>query len=842
MSLLLDALKKAAEQKAEKNKQETAETGSSDETLIETAAEDVSELEDGGLRSPQRGMQDETEIDNSDFDTRLERTRVEPEDGTETRLDKPDQTETETRSASAQMQTGEDETIIFAEEDVSDFMGEPRYVDREERVLEDETELSQLAPREDETGVGEPASRPQDDETDLSQLAPSEDETGVGELASRPQGDETDLSQLAPGEDETDVGELVSRPQGDETDLSQLAPGDDETAVDQQTPAVRGDETDLSQLAPREDDTDISKPFEPARAATGEGTEIGQAPAAQDETSGVATEVDAEDETDISVPPRSVADLEHAAAQQAEADQDSDVFDEDMSLLLVERDQTNLTGPTSATDPKVTQDPAQALQAEAGGDEELALVDTTQHRLPNEVAAGATVTSATTNVNQDTQTTRSATTSTQTSTRTYAPDNYDRTLMRLPSDDASKLFAGMKSDSDVVMTPEYAKKVFQSKSSAQRMQQYKIYGGIAFAILLVIAVYGLFEFQAQQENIDTSLRPLKRDPMPGLIRPKVAPTDESLFAEAEIDARTLSLLEGTESSGEPAVDDGSAAASNVEAEVQPATEAAAAEGDESAATATQTLQQEAPQEETISRTIARQDSGQTSDVSAPVEVATQIDAAEPAAGAAQTQAGSDSSTLEISSSQRPEQKQAWLREAYDAYQAGNDELALGLYNKVLEVDPGNRNALLARAAIYVQNNNSADAIRDYQKLLLANPKDSLAMTSLITVANYSPRETETQLKLMIRENPDSPYLNFALANTYSAQERWREAQGYYFRALQGNPGDPNYAYNLAVSLEHIAQPRAAIAYYQRALDNYGNGLATFSRDVVDQRLEVLKKL
>jgi tetratricopeptide (TPR) repeat protein len=95
---------------------------------------------------------------------------------------------------------------------------------------------------------------------------------------------------------------------------------------------------------------------------------------------------------------------------------------------------------------------------------------------------------------------------------------------------------------------------------------------------------------------------------------------------------------------------------------------------------------------------------------------------------------------------------------------------------------------------------------------------------------------------MIRENPDSPYLNFALANTYSAQERWREAQGYYFRALQGNPGDPNYAYNLAVSLEHIAQPRAAIAYYQRALDNYGNGLATFSRDVVDQRLEVLKKL
>jgi len=167
---------------------------------------------------------------------------------------------------------------------------------------------------------------------------------------------------------------------------------------------------------------------------------------------------------------------------------------------------------------------------------------------------------------------------------------------------------------------------------------------------------------------------------------------------------------------------------------------------------------------------------------------------------------------------------------------------MSLYNKVLEVDPQNRNALLARAAIHVQGNNSHDAIRDYQTLLLANPKDSLAMASLIAVANYAPQDTETQLKLMIRDEPDSPYLNFALANSYGAQNRWQEAQGHYFRALENNPGDPNYAYNLAVSLEHISQPRAAISYYRRALNNFNNGLATFSREVVDQRLELLGKL
>ena len=183
-----------------------------------------------------------------------------------------------------------------------------------------------------------------------------------------------------------------------------------------------------------------------------------------------------------------------------------------------------------------------------------------------------------------------------------------------------------------------------------------------------------------------------------------------------------------------------------------------------------------------------------------------------------------------------------LREAYAAYQAGDDEAALAKYNQVLEIDPSNRNALLARAAIAVQNDNAADAIGDYRTLLLANPKDSLAMTSLITVANVSPEDAVSQLKLMIRDEPDSPYLNFALANAYGAQDRWLEAQGHYFTALENNPGDPNYAYNLAVSLEHIAKPRVALSYYQRALDNFDNGLAMFSRDVVDQRLEMLGKL
>ena len=76
----------------------------------------------------------------------------------------------------------------------------------------------------------------------------------------------------------------------------------------------------------------------------------------------------------------------------------------------------------------------------------------------------------------------------------------------------------MKNESDAVMTPDYAKKVFRSKSSAQSLQGFKLYAGIMVVIILAIGIFGAFEFQDESNKIDTSLRSLKRDPMPGLIK------------------------------------------------------------------------------------------------------------------------------------------------------------------------------------------------------------------------------------------------------------------------------------------------------------------------------------
>ena len=413
-----------------------------------------------------------------------------------------------------------------------------------------------------------------------------------------------------------------------------------------------------------------------------------------------------------------------------------------------------------------------------------------------------------------------------TSTRTYAPDNYDRTLIRVDQGDATKLFSGMKSESDVVMTPDYAKKVFISKSSVQRIYNYKIYTGVAAAILLVILIFGLFEYEENLENIDNSLRALKRDPMPNLPKRSAVKEQTNLFeqtGDGEIDTKTLALIEnaGDLSKITPKATEATEAIeedSNVEVSGTIKSSEAAAETtkDNSVVKVVDTEKVE------NNKVVAKAKTTVTRNSNNDVETSTK--------------------NLQIVSKSAITDKDRLLKDAYAAYQRGDNSTALQKYNQVLAEDSGNRNALLARAAINVQNDNSAAAIQDYQKLLITNPKDSLAMSSLLTVASISPAKSESQLKNMIRDEPQSPHLNFALANVYGAQNRWQEAQTFYFTALENNPTDPNYAYNLAVSLEHIAKPKVAVTYYQRALTNFNNGLATFNREVVDQRVEILQQL
>jgi tetratricopeptide (TPR) repeat protein len=88
--------------------------------------------------------------------------------------------------------------------------------------------------------------------------------------------------------------------------------------------------------------------------------------------------------------------------------------------------------------------------------------------------------------------------------------------------------------------------------------------------------------------------------------------------------------------------------------------------------------------------------------------------------------------------------------------------------------------------------------------------------------------------------PTSAYIHSSLGNIYARQHQWTQAQQAYFEAYHYDNTRADYAYNLAISLDHLNQPRLAIIYYQQALQLARNQTIQFSLPIVQRRLQVLQ--
>ncbi len=159
------------------------------------------------------------------------------------------------------------------------------------------------------------------------------------------------------------------------------------------------------------------------------------------------------------------------------------------------------------------------------------------------------------------------------------------------------------------------------------------------------------------------------------------------------------------------------------------------------------------------------------------------------------------------------------------------------YARVLRSDPRNRNALLGLGAIAVREGRWDEASERYAALLRLDPRDSIAQAGLISVhENVDPLRGESQIKILLRAEPDAPHLHFTLGNMYAEQNRWGEAQSAYFAAYRLQSGNPDYAYNLAVSLDQLGKAAAAADYYRQALELATENGAVFDQPGVRDRL------
>lgn len=182
-----------------------------------------------------------------------------------------------------------------------------------------------------------------------------------------------------------------------------------------------------------------------------------------------------------------------------------------------------------------------------------------------------------------------------------------------------------------------------------------------------------------------------------------------------------------------------------------------------------------------------------------------------------------------------------LAEAWAALQRGDLAAAESLYRSVLDADPRQVDAEFALAALAHVRGDVNAARAGYRRVLQSVPGHPRAWAGLAELANATEwDELESRLRQLLAERADAA-VHFALGNLLARQQRWADAQLEYFAAASLEPRSADYAFNVAVALDHIGKRPAAASWYGRALELFRAGQpARFDAATVLGRLAQLE--
>ncbi len=197
-------------------------------------------------------------------------------------------------------------------------------------------------------------------------------------------------------------------------------------------------------------------------------------------------------------------------------------------------------------------------------------------------------------------------------------------------------------------------------------------------------------------------------------------------------------------------------------------------------------------------------------------------------------------TFSIQKATRPDSFGCWLNRAWQAYQAGKLDLARRNYLTAHRLAPKDLDALLGLAAVAVRERRVQEAHGWYRRVLVLDPRNPHALAGLATLDRQGGfARAESLLRQQLKKSPKNAVLYFALGNLHARQNHWPQAQKAYFEALSRDPTNPDYAYNLAVSLDRMGKFQLARCYYQKALQEAQLRPFVFSRAAVQARLQTL---
>jgi tetratricopeptide (TPR) repeat protein len=200
-------------------------------------------------------------------------------------------------------------------------------------------------------------------------------------------------------------------------------------------------------------------------------------------------------------------------------------------------------------------------------------------------------------------------------------------------------------------------------------------------------------------------------------------------------------------------------------------------------------------------------------------------------------------TFSVHKERKPDPLSDTLQRGWAAYQNKEYEVSGRAYRRVLDQEPDNRDALLGLAAVSLQQDDIDTAKDMYLHLLELDPRDAHAHAGMGQIAQKTGADlSEEKLKQLIEYQPDDAHLQFTLGNLYIQKKSWPQAQQAFFNAWKADSQNPDYAYNLAVSLDHLGKHKAAKALYRDSLKLAAGKNVSFSEEAVKSRLAHLGAL
>lgn len=184
-----------------------------------------------------------------------------------------------------------------------------------------------------------------------------------------------------------------------------------------------------------------------------------------------------------------------------------------------------------------------------------------------------------------------------------------------------------------------------------------------------------------------------------------------------------------------------------------------------------------------------------------------------------------------------------VESAHRAYRLGRYQAAIDMYDELYSVNPRDERILMGRALTLQKLSRTSEAIKAYEEILALNPDNQDAVVNIVGLIRKEYPAVALEKLLSLRDRaPDSPAILAQLGVAYADAGNLEDASTYLKQAVRAEPNKPQHYFNLGVIAERMKDRKAAISYYEKALEVdavYGNGRG-INRDVIYDRLTRLR--